>query len=96
MKTIYKTSTDATKLAALKFLANSLKLTPQQHNLEGFSEACFNDNSIEELINALRARSTDKTDCKNWAITPTQWENAIREAIEFRIWLAIEEVGQEE
>ena len=91
-RTIYKTSEDATKLAALKFMAKTLNLTPQRHKLEGFAEAGFNDNSIAELVAALGFRSADETDCKNWEITPTQWRTAIREALESRIWFAIEDI----
>lgn len=94
-KTIYKTSADATKLEALNYLAKQFNLTPQAHNLEGFAEACFNDNSNDELIDALKMRKADKTDCENWGITPSQWREAIREALEFRIWLAMEEIEEE-
>jgi len=94
-KTIYKTSEDATKLAALGFLAKTLKLTPQQHHLDGFAAACFDDNSNDELIEALKMRAADETDCKNWEITPSQWREAIREALEWRIWLAIGDIEEE-
>jgi uncharacterized membrane protein len=92
MKTIYKTSTDATKLAALKFVAKSLNLTPKNHKLSGFAEACYNDNSIDELVEALGFRGADKTDCENWQIKPSEWRTAIREALESRLYDAIEDV----
>ncbi len=46
-----------------------------------FSEACYNDNSVTELQEALASRSADKTDCKTWGITPTQWRNEINLAL---------------
>ena len=92
--TIYKTSTDATKLAALRFLATEMNCTPKRHKLDGFAEACFNDNSIDELVEGLRMRAADSTDCKNWDITSTQWRRAIISALEFRIFLAVEDIGE--
>ena len=91
---IYKTSPNATKLTALDFMAKTLKLNPQRHKLEGFAEACVNGNSIMELITAIESRSSDKIDCRNWQITPTQWRAAIREALEFRIYLAITDIKE--
>ena len=48
---------------------------------DGFAAACYNDNSVDELLAALRQRAADKTDCKNWGITPTQWRSSIQEAL---------------
>jgi hypothetical protein len=53
--------------------------------LDGFAEACFNDNSIDELREALKQRSADKTDCENWGITPTQWRESIEAALAARL-----------
>ena len=50
-------------------------------NLTGFAEACYDENSIAELEEALKLRAADKTDCENWKITPTQWRAAIVEAL---------------
>ena len=90
---MYKTSENATKLAALNFMATTLNLKPRGHRLDGFAEACFNDNSIDDLVEALRMRSADKTDCKNWEITPSQWRKSIKEALESRLFYAIEDVS---
>lgn len=49
--------------------------------LDGFSEACFNDNSIDELRDALKQNSADKTDCENWRITPSEWRCSIEAAL---------------
>jgi predicted Zn-ribbon and HTH transcriptional regulator len=63
-----------------------MKITPQDHQLTGFAEACFDTNSVPELIEGLLERSADKTDCKQWNITPTQWREAIKQALEFRLF----------
>lgn len=56
-------------------------------DLDGFSEACYNDNSIDELRDAL-SRSADKTDCENWRISPTQWRGSIERALAAKIIVA--------
>lgn len=43
-----------------------------------FAEACYDSNTIKELIDALAQRGADKTDCKTWGITPTEWRSEIR------------------
>lgn len=53
--------------------------------LNGFSEACYDQTSIEELISALEDTSSDKTDCKAWNITPRKWREAIAAALLARI-----------
>ena len=50
-------------------------------SLTGFAGACYDENSIAELEEALKLRAADKTDCENWTITPTQWRAAIVEAL---------------
>ncbi|MFA5385417.1 MAG: hypothetical protein WC364_12315 [Eubacteriales bacterium] len=94
-RTIFKTSEFATQRAALKFLATSLKLTIQRNELDGFAEACFNDNSLDELIEGLKMRAADETDCKNWGITPTQWRSSLEEALENRLFFALEAIEEE-
>ena len=42
-----------------------------------FAAACYNDNTIDDLIDALNESAADKTDCKNWGITPTEWRSQI-------------------
>lgn len=92
---ILKTSEEATKLAAIRFMATTLNLTPRRHWLDGFAEACFNDNSIDDLVEALHMEAADTTDCKNWQITPSQWRKAIEEALESRMIYAIEDIEGE-
>ena len=55
---------------------------PVQHKLDGFSEACYNDNSVNELIDALKSRAADATDCENWKISKNSWREEIRTALE--------------
>ena len=55
---------------------------PTQHKLDGFSEACYNDNSVNELIDALKSRAADEEDCENWEITKKAWREEIRTALE--------------
>jgi hypothetical protein len=52
--------------------------------LDGFSEACFNQNSENELREALK-HGADETDCRNWNITPEQWRGALESALAARI-----------
>ena len=53
--------------------------------LTGFAEACYNQNSIEELIDALRDGIVDQTDCDTWKISHQEWRDAICDAILARI-----------
>lgn len=59
--------------------------------LDGFAEACYDDNSIDELTEALDLRAADKTDCENWDIKPREWRLSIRLALSARCYEALEE-----
>jgi hypothetical protein len=50
-------------------------------DLRGFSEACYDQNSIAELTDALLQSEADETDCRNWNISPAQWREAIQRAL---------------
>ncbi len=50
-----------------------------------FKNACYDQNSIEELIEALQAKKADKADMKEWGLTATQWRNAIKTALKEKI-----------
>lgn len=50
------------------------------NELSGFSEATYNDCSIEQMVNALR-REPDMIDCKNWNITKQMWRDGIADAL---------------
>lgn len=57
----------------------------REQNLIGFAEACFNQNSVQELRACLKMKSADKTDCETWRITPTQWRAAIKQALKEKL-----------
>lgn len=46
-----------------------------------FADACYSDNTAEEMIEALIAPRADREDCKAWGITPTEWRHAIALAL---------------
>ena len=46
-----------------------------------FAEACFDQNTCRELVEALLQKSADKTDCKTWNITPTEWRKEMATAL---------------
>lgn len=50
-----------------------------------FAEACFNENSTDELIDALLSQKPDKTDLKTWKITPKESRESIAEALRAKI-----------
>jgi hypothetical protein len=52
--------------------------------LNGFAEACYNQNSIAELINALRGEP-DEADCKEWNMSRQDWRDAIADALSVRL-----------
>lgn len=56
-----------------------------QENQDAFKEACYDMNSIDELIKGLARMSADKTDMKTWNITATEWRNALSGALCGRI-----------
>jgi len=71
-----------------------MKLIPQDHQLTGFAEACFDTNSVQELIEALLEQSADKEDCKQWGITPIQWRESIKRALECRLYQMEDTTGE--
>lgn len=56
--------------------------------LNGFSEACYNQNSIEELIAiGILIRTYDffdKTDCNEWGISKDEYQAAILEVLRIK------------
>lgn len=61
-------------------------IAPVPHRLSGFAEACYDQNSVAELLDAYLRRRADAVDCSEWRITPTEWRAAIREALEQRAY----------
>ena len=45
-----------------------------------FAEACFNNNSIDELKAALKA-DYDETDVKTWGLTPAEYYSELKSAL---------------
>ena len=56
-------------------------LTPYWHKLGGFAEACYNQNSFEDLKYFQKAVA-DKGDCEQWGLTDQEWRDAQQQAIE--------------
>jgi hypothetical protein len=53
--------------------------------LDGFAEACFNENSVDELCEALKS-GFDTTDCRNWKINETEWYESIINALSLKLF----------
>jgi len=49
----------------------------------GFAEACYENNSISELMAATES-DADETDCNTWGITAEEWGNAVVAALHAR------------
>lgn len=58
-----------------------------------FAAACYDQNSIEDLIDALASMSADKADCKAWGITPTEWRSEIAAALQAKVDDLRERIG---
>jgi len=50
-----------------------------------FAAACYNDNSIEELVAALAMDEADAADCATWGITAAEWRAQIALALNAKI-----------
>lgn len=50
-----------------------------------FAAACYDQNSLEELIEALNSTDADESDCKNWGISAQEWKNQIVLAIKEKL-----------
>lgn len=62
---------------------------------ENFAAACFDGNTIEELIEALTSMEADKSDCEAWNITPTEWRQGLGMALSEMISDIISEARKE-
>ena len=49
-------------------------------SLDGFSEACHNDNTIAELVEALE-NSDCESDMDNWGIDKSEWTSEIKKCL---------------
>ena len=50
-------------------------------SLDNFSEACYNDNSIDELVEALETGATMDDDINAWNIDEAEWTAEIKKAL---------------
>lgn len=60
-------------------------LKAQDHSLNGFAEACYDDGSFEDLASALN-NEADATDCKTWNISAEEWRESIKQALEVAMY----------
>ena len=60
-----------------------------EKNLEGFAEACYNDNSENELAESIifwdQNEIADSSDTKEWGISSQEWREAIEDALAEKI-----------
>ena len=61
-------------------------IEPNNDKLEGFSRFCHEQIHVSELLDTLRERSADRTDCNMWQITPRQWRAAIISALRVKAY----------
>lgn len=54
-------------------------------NLTGFAEACYDNNSVRELFDALQEGGADSTSCADWGITAEESYSAMEEALAVKI-----------
>lgn len=50
-------------------------------NAQGFAEACYDQNTIEDLKAAHAAGDADESDMEAWDISPQGWRDAIEAAL---------------
>lgn len=46
-----------------------------------FAGACYNDNTIQELRDALKQKKSNNGDCNGWKISATEWREQIEMAL---------------
>ena len=66
------------KIKKMKFEEYERKYGREIDN--NFATACYEDNSIDELHEAL-TEEPDEYDCREWGITPEEWTDAIQTAL---------------
>jgi hypothetical protein len=60
-------------------------IKPLEDLLDGFAEACFNENSVDELIEGL-STGFDKRDGEVWGINESQWYDSIINALSVKLF----------
>ena len=68
------------QFAGKSFAEIAQELKSASRHLSGFAEACYDQNSTDELIESLKL-GADKTDCKTWGIDDDQWQEAVKTAL---------------
>jgi hypothetical protein len=53
--------------------------------LTGFAEACYNQNSIDDLIECLEGPHADRADCDEWKLSHQEWREAIADALRGKV-----------
>jgi hypothetical protein len=59
--------------------------TLKRKPLTGFAEACYDQNSIEDLIECLETGTVDKIDCRGWKLSHQEWRTAIADALRGKV-----------
>lgn len=73
MRTTTKAEYDA--ILAAGILADRLR------DENDFAAACYNDNTVDELLDALRGNGNIDADCRNWGISREEFAEAVRRAL---------------
>lgn len=60
-------------------------LKSSDESISGFAEACYDDNSFEDLVTGLDAKA-DATDCKAWSISAEEWKDGIKQALQLAMY----------
>ena len=68
-------------------------IKPLDITLEGFGAACYDENSVDELLEALEI-GFDTTDAKNWKINEAQWWEGILNALGAKRFYLEQEKGE--
>lgn len=79
-----RTTTKSQYIAIIRAGIDAVRHVGDFSGLTGLAEASYNDNSVDELLEAYNARKSDPVSCSDWNITPRQFKAAIREALEAR------------
>lgn len=81
-----------TEMVELVAKQAKIKMNDGPTELDDFAAACYDDNSITELVEAINRRAADRSDCEQWEITPTAWRESIADALNNKLWDILEEI----
>lgn len=85
LKNILALGCDLYGHSAAKELFNLVPVELLDEALPEFAEACYNMNSVSELIDALDG-GPDETDMKEWGVTDSMWLECIKKALALKIY----------